>query len=183
VSADTPVGATEIAARADVDLDTVKRWRERYRERYPTFPAVRWTVGGRPAWSWLDVARWLLATGRPRNGACRARVFADVVHHHLAEDGGWVARDVLLTLAPSGRHIVIPELDGEELDGGDHARGSAWDAGPTGRPDGGLLADAIDYLRARGHRADPPWTVDEGYPRDEHGDPGPRAFRIGTEQR
>lgn len=55
-----PVGATEIASRAGVKRDTVEEWRR----RHPDFPPRRWTVGGRPAWDWPDVAAWLQRTGR-----------------------------------------------------------------------------------------------------------------------
>ena len=55
-----PVGAVEIAARAKVQRATVDQWRQ----RDDSFPAPRWTVGGRPAWDWPDVAAWLAATGR-----------------------------------------------------------------------------------------------------------------------
>lgn len=59
-----PVGATEIAARLGVQLQTVQNWQARPGAH---FPAPRWTVGGRPAWSWSrDIAPWALATGRLR---------------------------------------------------------------------------------------------------------------------
>lgn len=55
-----PVGAVEIAERAKVQRATVDQWRQ----RDGTFPAARWTVGGRPAWDWPDVLDWLRSTGR-----------------------------------------------------------------------------------------------------------------------
>jgi predicted DNA-binding transcriptional regulator AlpA len=52
-----PVGAVEIAERLGVARRTVDQWRQR-----PTgFPVPRWTVGGRPAWNWSDVAGWYAA--------------------------------------------------------------------------------------------------------------------------
>jgi hypothetical protein len=59
-----PVGATEIAHRAGVVLATVDAWRRRHAD----FPAPQWTVGGRPAWNWPDVAAWLTATNRLPEG-------------------------------------------------------------------------------------------------------------------
>lgn len=55
-----PVGAVEIAQRAGVARATVDQWRWRHED----FPAPRWTVGGRPAWNWDEIAAWLSNTGR-----------------------------------------------------------------------------------------------------------------------
>lgn len=55
-----PVGRSEIAERLRVQVVTVDKWRE----RYPAFPAHRWTVGGVPVWEWEDVAKWAAETGR-----------------------------------------------------------------------------------------------------------------------
>ena len=55
-----PVGSVEIAARAGVTRSTVDQWRQ----RDLGFPVPRWTVGGRPAWDWSDIAAWLTKTGR-----------------------------------------------------------------------------------------------------------------------
>lgn len=49
-----PVGAVEIAARLGVKRRTVDAWRQ----RGLGFPEPRWTVGGRPAWNFGDVAAW-----------------------------------------------------------------------------------------------------------------------------
>ena len=55
-----PVGTVEIADRMGVTRSAVDHWRQR-----PLgFPAPRWTVGGRPAWEWGDVAAWAERTGR-----------------------------------------------------------------------------------------------------------------------
>lgn len=54
-----PVGTVEIAARLGVKRETVDKWRTR-----DLLPAPRWTVGGRPAWDWVDVERWARDTGR-----------------------------------------------------------------------------------------------------------------------
>jgi hypothetical protein len=56
-----PVGATEIATRCGVQRDTVAKWAARHEADWP---APRWTVGGRPAWEWRDVADWLRRTDR-----------------------------------------------------------------------------------------------------------------------
>lgn len=58
--ASDPVGATEIAERLKVQLNTVQVWRI----RYPEFPAPKWTVGGRPAWEWETIRRWAVANGK-----------------------------------------------------------------------------------------------------------------------
>lgn len=60
-----PVGTVEIADRLEVTRKHVEAWRSRGRGGTP-FPAPRWTVGGRPAWDWADVAAWHDATHRPR---------------------------------------------------------------------------------------------------------------------
>ena len=60
VAAACPVGTVEIAERLAVTRNAVDKWRA----RDPQFPAPRWTVGGRPAWDWSDVASWAEATGR-----------------------------------------------------------------------------------------------------------------------
>jgi predicted DNA-binding transcriptional regulator AlpA len=49
-----PVGVTEIAERLAVKHNTVQHWRI----RHDSFPGPRWTVGGRPAWNWADIAAW-----------------------------------------------------------------------------------------------------------------------------
>lgn len=56
-----PVGMAEIADRLGVRRATVAQWRTRHAD---TFPAHRWTIGGRPAWAWRDVAAWAISTGR-----------------------------------------------------------------------------------------------------------------------
>ena len=54
-----PVGIVEIADRLGVQRQTVDQWRQRR-----LLPEPRWTVGGRPAWSWPEIERWAQATGR-----------------------------------------------------------------------------------------------------------------------
>lgn len=57
---DTPVGLTEIADRLGVKMQTAQNWRTR-----DVLPPARWTVGGRPAWSWQrDIEPWARDTGR-----------------------------------------------------------------------------------------------------------------------
>jgi predicted DNA-binding transcriptional regulator AlpA len=55
----TPVGIVEIADRLRVSRNTVDQWRHR-----GLLPDPLWTVGGRPAWSWDDIAEWAEQTGR-----------------------------------------------------------------------------------------------------------------------
>jgi hypothetical protein len=55
-----PVGSVEIAERLGVKRNTVDHWRL----RATGFPEPRWTVGGRPAWDWEDIATWARETGR-----------------------------------------------------------------------------------------------------------------------
>jgi len=54
-----PVGAVEIADLLGVGRSTVDQWRQR-----GLLPEPRWTVGGRPAWAWSDIATWAAETGR-----------------------------------------------------------------------------------------------------------------------
>lgn len=56
-----PVGTHEIAERLGVTRKAVHKWRE----RDLGFPAPRYVVGHRPAWSWADVEAWCEATGHP----------------------------------------------------------------------------------------------------------------------
>jgi hypothetical protein len=58
-----PVGATEIAERLSVALQTVGQWRLR-----GVMPAPTWTVGGRPAWAWPIIEQWARDTGRLPSG-------------------------------------------------------------------------------------------------------------------
>jgi len=59
-----PVGIPEIAERLTklghkTERATVDMWRHR-----GLLPEPRWTVGGRPAWSFGDIVRWARDTGR-----------------------------------------------------------------------------------------------------------------------
>lgn len=72
----------------------------------------------------------------------------------------------LVTLAPEGREIRIPELEGEQPFGYDSGRGSAYDAGPSGKPDTRMLADVIGHLQHELLIAED-WSPDTG-----------RAFRL-----
>ena len=48
-----PVGLKEIAERLGVRRGTVDIWHHR-----GLLPAPKWTVGGRPAWSWRTIEKW-----------------------------------------------------------------------------------------------------------------------------
>lgn len=52
---DDPVGVVEIAELLGTTRNTVDSWRRRHQDG---FPAPEWTVGGRPAWRWSDIAAW-----------------------------------------------------------------------------------------------------------------------------
>src|ERR1039458_7973269 len=56
-----PVGSIEIAIFLGVKPDTVVQWRRR---PYLGFPEPRWTVSGRPAWTWGDIKSWSERSGR-----------------------------------------------------------------------------------------------------------------------
>jgi predicted site-specific integrase-resolvase len=57
---DEPVGLAEIADRLGVKRQTADNWQQR-----GVLPPPRWTVGGRPAWSWQrDIEPWARETGR-----------------------------------------------------------------------------------------------------------------------
>lgn len=54
------VGVLDIAERAGVTRDAVQKWRN----RYPDFPAIEATISDYPVWRWDEVEAWLRATGR-----------------------------------------------------------------------------------------------------------------------
>jgi len=57
---DYPVGLAEIAGLLGVEPQTARNWQTR-----KLLPPRRWTVSGRPAWSWLlDIEPWARSTGR-----------------------------------------------------------------------------------------------------------------------
>jgi len=57
-----PVGVIELAQRLGVSRAAVDQWRF---TRDVHFPDPRWTVGGRPAWDWIDdIEPWAKQTGR-----------------------------------------------------------------------------------------------------------------------
>ncbi len=56
----SPVGLMEIADRLRVERQTARNWQQR-----GVLPPHRWTVSGRPAWSWTrDIEPWARQTGR-----------------------------------------------------------------------------------------------------------------------
>ena len=58
-----PVGLVEIAERLGIIRQTADTWRQR-----GLLPPPRWTVGGRPAWTWADIEEWARETGRLPTG-------------------------------------------------------------------------------------------------------------------
>lgn len=173
-----PVGATEVALLAGVQLKTVQRWRERHAD----FPAPTWEVGGRPAWRVGDIDMWLYRTGRhPRY---RTPLVERVIERLRAAGGAWVTRDDLLTLAPERVEGggYAHELDDAETPGPSWAYGhdatGVRSARRTGQPDGQALDDALSRARklVRVDTDDDgtqPCRIEEGYP-----DGGPRSFRL-----
>jgi hypothetical protein len=81
-----PVGMKEIAERAGVSADTVKKWRTRHAV---DFPASRWTVGGDPAWDWGEVLLWLKATNRAPNHFRWRSEGSVIVEETRDDDGEW----------------------------------------------------------------------------------------------
>lgn len=55
-----PVGITDIAKRANVRPDTVKKWID----RHDTFPKSEAKLAGGRIWDWPKVEHWLRMTGR-----------------------------------------------------------------------------------------------------------------------
>ncbi len=103
-----------------------------------------------------------------------AQQLTDTVMERLREAGGeWVAYADLLALAPEGRVVGVPELEGEEPFGADYGHGGAYDAGSSGKPDGGMLADCLHAVEGR--LKGTPERLDEGYPGG-----GGRSFRLVT---
>lgn len=60
VNVDDLVGATEIAQRAVVKLDTVDKWRRRHAD----FPEPVAELAAGDVWAWPDIEKWLEETGR-----------------------------------------------------------------------------------------------------------------------
>lgn len=80
-------------------------------------------------------------------GRSRAALAVKLESEVLAALAGhrWVPYADLRVLAPEARVIVLTELD-ETPFGSDDPRGAAYDAGPSGEPDGGMLADVLGHL-------------------------------------
>jgi hypothetical protein len=116
-----PVGQVEIAERAGVKPVTVKKWRE----RHPSFPQPRWTVGGNPAWEWEDVLKWLRDNGRtPHLVRWRAESSASisVIEEHLDVDDNWTPTAVFVDLGSGpGNELwkACPQASLLETVGGD----------------------------------------------------------------
>lgn len=78
------MGVLEIAERLGVTRFAVDQWRRR-ESTFPRFPEHRWTVGGRPAWEWEDVATWAFASGR-------LGVKPEPPGHRMDYDNSWSRR-------------------------------------------------------------------------------------------
>jgi hypothetical protein len=78
--------------------------------------------------------------------AMASQLREDVLACLAARPGEWVPGTDLLTLAPQGRTTVNTEL-GDTPFGFDDPRGPVYDAGPSGKPDGSMLADVMHELR------------------------------------
>lgn len=174
------VGLEEIAKRLAVKRGTVDQWRSRDLLPDP----LPWPVGGRPAWQWGTIRLWAVKTGRlpgpegDRTVNERGRL-AQVLHAQVSERlnaaaGGWVPHADLLAMAPEGRLTThAEEFPANDIMGYDNAAGSAWDAGPSGKPDGRMLETVLASIERA--LAGSPQRLDEGYPSGQG-----RAFRIVT---
>lgn len=99
---------------------------------------------------------WHISLAGPARRDLALKLEHDVLARLVGHD--WVPYADLLALAPEGRDIVIPDLEDMPLAyGSDFARGSAWDGGPAGKPDGAMLGDLLDFLRRD-------LRTEEGYP-------------------
>jgi hypothetical protein len=86
-------------------------------------------------------------SGTITDGKARARKLqADVLAYMTARPGQWLSHADLLHLAPQARITVYTEID-ETPFGYDNAAGPAYDAGPSGKPDGAMLHDVLTRLR------------------------------------
>ncbi len=97
-----PVGQSDIAERAGVQPDTVKKWITRH-EGFPTPHQEK--VAGRRVWEWAEVEQWLIDTGRAPGAlrylnlgaliAAQTLVDGDIWRTAAAfvgsDDTGWVA--------------------------------------------------------------------------------------------
>jgi hypothetical protein len=167
VFGDVPWGIAEIAdhlgiKRASADQ---RRWRG-------DLPQPDGEMSGRPFW-WRST---IIREGSMNERTRMTHDLAGAVRARLREaPGEWVPQTALLALAPEGRIVRVPELEGEEAFGADYAHGGAYDAGGTGKPDGGMLASALRII-ADG-LADTAQRLEESYPRTAAGTPG-RSFRL-----
>ncbi len=77
--------------------------------------------------------------------ALAAALRENVITYLTAKPGEWVTFAELLALAPEGRIRDYAEI-GEAPFGSDDPRGPAYDAGPSGQPDGGMLDTVMSGL-------------------------------------
>lgn len=172
------VGLQEIAQRLGAKRPAVDQWRTRDQLPDP----LPYPVGGRPAWQWGTIRRWAIATGRypstsrekiMNERSRMAEELAERVRERLsAADGGWVPYADLLAMAPQGRRIEHDgDIPGSDIMGYDSAAGPAWDAGASGKPDGGMLANVLSAIERS--LSGSPQRLDEGYPQGAG-----RAFRL-----
>ncbi len=173
VAGDVPWGAAELAEHRGVRRGTIDNLRARPGSK--VIPEPDGTVSGRPYW-W----RSKITEGPAMNERTRlANELTAAVMERLREaDGAWVAYAGLRAMAPEGRVVRVPELEGEEPFGADYAHGGAYDAGPSGKPDGGMLAGCLSEIQTLLKGS--PQRLDEGYPRGDGDERGQRSFRLVT---
>lgn len=114
----TPVGQKEIAERAGVQPDTVKKWVS----RHPGFPKPRWTVGGKSAWEWTDVHHWLRMNGRMPMHFRFRDVGGAVIEETLGGDDEWLVTAQFVSHGHDGGYVAHPgpwlldALDGDRAE-------------------------------------------------------------------
>jgi hypothetical protein len=126
------VGVTEIATRADVNRDTIQKWRDRHLD----FPRPMATLAAGPVWSWEAIDRWLRirrSPGRPTVTAQTERSWAAV---QATLPPGWLATPVV------GRGGNETAIEATSLSGEDRVLG-------LGKTTAAALSNLASQLRRR----------------------------------